>query len=326
MSIYPKAIWKPINHNYTKTKTAKTRLILHTTASGKATSVHEYFNKPTSRSSSHFHIAFDGTVEQYVDTEYISWASGEGNHDSISIETQGYGTEAWSEQQVAAIIDIIVWANKTHQLPITQMDSSRAGTKGIGWHRLGVDGKWFPDSPSILAGRTQRGGGEKWSSATGKTCPGDLRIHQIPGIISKAKIRATTQTAIDTNQAAATYTVRDRDSWWSISRSLDMDMHALASLNGKTIKDTLYTGQVLKTATKGTTYTVNTEGLNRRTKPDHTSTTYGTPLYKGALWHGTGKTHKDSYGNTWVEGHSDWMLAANQDPAWVNDRYLTPTS
>lgn len=318
MPRYSSAKWRPISVNYTKTKTAKTRVILHTSASKSLTSLYGWFSNSNTKASSHFHIAFDGTVEQYIDTDHVSWASGEGNNDSISIETQGDGTEKWTNEQITSIIGILRWANKTHGVPLDQMDSSRVGTKGIGWHRLGVDGKWFPSLPSILAGRTQRGGGEKWSSASGKVCPGDLRIQQIPGIIAQAKNTPTTTTTTTT-----TYTVKSGDTWWSISRHLGMDMNTLISLNNATPNTTLYTGQKLITSNTSDKYVVTTDGLNRRTEPSHTAKLYGdTPLYKGAAWYGTGKNSKDSYGNTWIEGRSDWMLSANQPPAWVNSRYL----
>lgn len=203
MPRYPGATWRPLTVNYTKQKTTKHRVILHTSASATAASLHGWFSTPAAASSSHFHVADDGSVEQYIDTDHVSWASGNGNADSISVETQGDGTKPWTSAQGEAIVALLVWAHKTHGVPLTQMQSSKAGTKGIGWHRLGVDGE-FPALPSILAGRPQRGGGESWSRARGKTCPGDDRIQQIPNIIAAAKAalprKDSTMTPLLTNQ------------------------------------------------------------------------------------------------------------------------------
>jgi len=55
-------------------------------------------------------------------------------------------------------------------------------SKGLSWHRLGIDGN-FPALPDIRAGRKQRGGGMYYSSSTGKVCPGGGKIQQIPGIL-----------------------------------------------------------------------------------------------------------------------------------------------
>src|SRR5690606_33836144 len=49
--------------------------------------------------------------------------------------------------------------------------------------RLGVDGA-FPSLPDIRAGRLQRGGGMHYSTSTGKVCPGDARIAQIPELVA----------------------------------------------------------------------------------------------------------------------------------------------
>ena len=184
MAIYPKAIWKPISVNYTRTVTNKNALILHTTAST-ATSQFGWFSNKSAMASSHFHIANDGTIEQYIDTKYISWASGDANSRSVSIETQGTGKGVWTNAQVKALGELSRWICAMHGIPVQQMTSSKATSRGIGWHRLGIDGN-FPKT-GILRGRSARGGGQSWSSAYGKECPGDARIKQVPGIIKSIK-------------------------------------------------------------------------------------------------------------------------------------------
>lgn len=79
-------------------------------------------------------------------------------------------------------------------------------------------------------------------------------------------------------------------------------------------------------ATAPTVYVVTTHGLNRRTKPGDlrdTALAYpGAPLYRGARWHGTGRTAKDSRGGIWIEGRSDWEKSAGRPATWVHGAYL----
>ena len=191
MPRYPSATWRPLVRNYTAINSTKNAVILHTSASGTATSLHGWFSNKDAQASSHFHVDNQGRVEQYLDTNHISWANGEGNSRSVTIETQGTGTEPWTDAQVTALVGLLRWCHTTHGIPLRPMSSSRSTERGIGWHRLGIDGN-FPALPSILAGRIQRGGGEVWSKARGKTCPGDARIRQIPGILAQATTPLTT--------------------------------------------------------------------------------------------------------------------------------------
>lgn len=185
---YPGATWRPIATNFTDRKRTRTdAIILHVTGSD-AASQFGWFNNPAADASSHLHIALDGKVEQYVDLDEIAWTSGEGNARTIGIETAGTGSGSWTTAQLDALEKALAWLTKRYDVPVRLMGSSKSTEKGIGWHRLGIDGN-FPDLPDIRAGRKQRGGGESWSKAAGKVCPGDKRIKQIPALLE----RLTTQ-------------------------------------------------------------------------------------------------------------------------------------
>lgn len=185
---YAPAKWRPIPRNFTDRKRSETRgVILHTTAST-AASQFGWFSSPKAAASSHLHVALDGTVEQYVDLDKIAWTSGAASGTTVGIETAGTGKESWTPAQVEAITAFLVWACKRWDIPARAMTSSLASERGIGWHRLGIDGN-FPALPSLLAGRNQRGKGESWSKSTGKVCPGDKRIQQIPGIVAEVQKR-----------------------------------------------------------------------------------------------------------------------------------------
>jgi len=192
MAIYPKATWRKVAWAAISRGAVKpTVVVLHSTAS-EATSQYNYFN--TSKAAcSHFHVDRFGNVEQYIDTANKSCSeTGAGNPYCVSIETQSdlNAKDPWTAAQETAIVELLQWLNKTHGIPLVAKTKADK-TAGIGWHRLGVNGN-FPALPSVLAGRTQRGGGDLWSSATGKTCPGDARITQIPGLIARAGGATTT--------------------------------------------------------------------------------------------------------------------------------------
>lgn len=186
MARYPGAIWKPITADKDRQRlTVYNRMNLHVAVS-EASSLHGYFNK-RGIPDSHFYVRRDGTVEQYVDTSMRAFADLEGNDATISVETQGMGGGGWDPKQREALAKLYAWAVRTHGIAKKMASSSKTNdsSKGLSWHRLGCDGN-FPALPSILAGRTQRGGGMHWSTSKGKVCPGDDRIKQIPGIFARA--------------------------------------------------------------------------------------------------------------------------------------------
>lgn len=181
MARYPGATFRPIVGKGRKALTIVNRSNLHVTDS-LADSMFGFFNNPKN-ADSHFHIALNGYTEQYVDTAFRANADLEGNDATISIETAGKGDGHWTPEQCIAIINLLAWIIRTHNVPLRLATSSKIGaeSKGISWHRLGIDGN-FPALPSIQAGRIQRGGGMHYSRARGKVCPGDARIEQVPGI------------------------------------------------------------------------------------------------------------------------------------------------
>ena len=213
MARMPGARWRPISRNYTRRNTTKDCIILHSTGTNNAVSQYGWFNTPGAQASSHFHVAFDGTIEQYIDTDHFSWANSAANSRSVTIETQGNGYGPWTAAQIRSIVRIIQWVRSVHKgIPLRQMTSSAASQKGIGWHRLGCDGN-FP-STGILRGRNQRGVGQKWTKHYGKICPGDDRIKQIPAIIRQANGHSTA--------TATTSTPVKKASWFSMATKKEL--------------------------------------------------------------------------------------------------------
>jgi len=130
---------------------------------------------------SHFGTGWDGTLYQWQDTDWTADANMNGNPRIISVENEDSGSHfaPWknssdvpdfTDQQLAVLIDLTVWACVTHDIPCVEAKDSKPTTRGIGWHRLGIDPWRVP-------------GGELWSTSKGKVCPGDRRIAQIKTII-----------------------------------------------------------------------------------------------------------------------------------------------
>lgn len=138
--------------------------------------------------AAHFSTDGDGTIMQSRDTKYRSGANLEGNHRVISIENEDHGpffktwtgsnVPALTAPQVESIAKILAWAHKTHGVPLQLCPNSRPGSRGLAFHRQGIDG-------NFSNGRVE--GGEHWSTSGGKVCPGDNRIKQIPAILKRAK-------------------------------------------------------------------------------------------------------------------------------------------
>lgn len=141
--------------------------------------------------AAHFSVKADGTIQQSRDTRFRSAANLNGNHRVIAIENEDYGPAFgdWTGSSVPPLTDaqvrsnarILRWAHETHGIPLQLCPDSRPGSRGLGYHRQGIDGN-FGDYRH--PGRVE--GGEVWTESYGKVCPGDNRIDQLPDILSLA--------------------------------------------------------------------------------------------------------------------------------------------
>jgi len=190
MALYPGAKVTLLSRKYAgyNALVAHNRMNLHVAVS-LASTLFGFFNRAY-RPSSHFYVLKSGKVLQYVDTSRAAEADLEGNNATHSVETQGGvikpQSEPWTAAQVESLAQLYAWDHKTHGLLLRLATDSKLGasSKGLSWHRLGIDGN-FP-STGILRGRLQRGGGMRYSNSRGKVCPGDAKIRQIPGILARA--------------------------------------------------------------------------------------------------------------------------------------------
>lgn len=162
---------------------------LHTMVGSLAGTDSMFQKDGTVGTESHFGVGENGEIYQWVDTKYTADANYLGSGHVISIETADYGgsfgrwntsgdnVPYWNAAQIVSIVKIIVWACKTHDIPIQQMKTVR--DRGIGYHAMGVPGNELPNS--------LRGTRYQWSKYAGKVCPGKKRISQIPEIVRLAQ-------------------------------------------------------------------------------------------------------------------------------------------
>lgn len=252
MRKYPVGKFRQISRNYTKKKRKRTLgIVYHSTASKTATSMFGWFNNPSAFASSQFHTANNGDVEQYMDADLIAWTHGAANGEYIGIETQGDGKTPWTAAQMKSNIRLGAWLCRKYGIPAVEMQSSKPGTKGIGSHRLGVNGN-FPKT-GVLRGRLQRGGGNVWSSAYGKVCPGDSRVKQMAELTKGIRDRNEALRTAAAKKAATTdtHTVKKGDTLGAIARRYGTTVKVLQSLNSIKNANAISVGQKIKLPTSG---------------------------------------------------------------------------
>lgn len=133
--------------------------------------------------AAHFSVKLDGTIQQSRDTKYRSAANLDGNHRVIAIENEDAARDIpLTPEQVVSNARILAWVHKTHGTPLQLAPNSKPTSRGLAYHRQGIDGNF---AGYRYPGRVP--GGEHWSESFGKVCPRDKRIAQIPEILSRAK-------------------------------------------------------------------------------------------------------------------------------------------
>jgi hypothetical protein len=151
VALCPFAVHKLIPPGANDPKIRATTAILHVDAGG-ASSLFEFFRDRSGGIESHFHIKWDGTIEQYRDTDYEADANYKANPFAISIETQGFGNGWWNKRQLRSIKRLLLWLNATHDIPLVLAGPTGPG---VGFHTM--HSTWSP---------------------VAKSCPGPNRIKQ----------------------------------------------------------------------------------------------------------------------------------------------------
>lgn len=193
MTACPLAEWDPLGPQTEPRMRAHDIVCLHTMA-GSFSGVDSYFHQNGyGGTESHFGLSSEGRLKQWQDLDFQADANLEGNDRVISIETADRGlmfpqwagsdVPAWTDRQIDKIVELLDWLCSRYAIPRRMIPDSKPTRRGIGYHRQGVD-------PWRVAG------GERWSTSSGKVCPGDRRIHQIMTIVIP-RLQGITQPEIE---------------------------------------------------------------------------------------------------------------------------------
>lgn len=206
MTRMPGAVWDPLAANFADQPRMRAHdLVCIHTMVGSLEGTDSLFRHTNGAgyagTESHYGTGFDGRIEQWQDNRFIAEANYLGSWHIVSIENADYGTgfpkwdirdgsqvPAFTGAQVEANARILAWECSPaahvdcpptwtcHRegIPLALVPDSKPGRRGVAYHRQGVPG-------FMVAG------GEQWSTARGKVCPGDRRIAQIPQIIDRAR-------------------------------------------------------------------------------------------------------------------------------------------
>ncbi len=159
----------------------KNKVIIHTMVGTLAGTDSMFRAGGYTGTESHFGTGPNGEKWQWQDDEFEADAQLEGNDDCISIEnadfgapypswdTNGSNVPEFTSAQIKAIVAICTVVCRRHNIPARLIPDTEDATRGIGYHRQGID--------------PFRKHGERYSDSTGKVCPGDNRVRQIRNII-----------------------------------------------------------------------------------------------------------------------------------------------
>lgn len=203
MLTYPGAAYKPLGPQTEPRMTGHDIVCLHTMV-GYLSSTDAYFRTANGAgyqgTESHFGVGgrwgkdgtlgLDGTVWQWQDLAHQADANLDGNPTTISVETADNAArpiKPWTPLQCEAIAQILAWlcSREAHAecpsswtchregIPLALIPDTKPGRRGIGYHRQGCD-PWRVN------------GGVKWSGSSGKDCPTEARIAQVPTVIARA--------------------------------------------------------------------------------------------------------------------------------------------
>lgn len=159
MARMPGATWLPVQ-NHGGPMGSILGVVIHVQEGNN--SLQGWFNNPASQASSHFWVSKAGALEQYVDAQVqTAWAQGAGNANYLSVETEGYTTEALTTAQISGFARIMTWAAQTYGVPLVLTNTP--GARGLITHGAG---------------------GVAWGNHPG--CPGTIRAGQRQQILDQA--------------------------------------------------------------------------------------------------------------------------------------------
>jgi hypothetical protein len=169
--VYPGAAWLPIPEQQTQPRIIVSQLIFHSMAGPRLTSL-EALRAYMGRDDVHVECTamsdMDGRMAQLVEANVRADCNYKANVRAISVETQDEGSPTlastpWTPIQLEQHAGFAAWCHLRFSVPLRFPPTW--DSPGVGYHRLYAE----------------------WSNVTGKSCPGDTRIGQMPALLARAR-------------------------------------------------------------------------------------------------------------------------------------------
>jgi hypothetical protein len=169
--VYPGAAWLPIPEQQTQPRIIVSQLIFHSMAGPRLTSL-EALRAYMGRDDVHVECTamsdMDGRMAQLVEANVRADCNYKANVRAISVETQDEGSPTlastpWTAIQLEQHAGFAAWCHLRFSVPLRFPPTW--DSPGVGYHRLYAE----------------------WSNVTGKSCPGDTRIGQMPALLARAR-------------------------------------------------------------------------------------------------------------------------------------------
>lgn len=130
---------RPISANTGGMLSPNLGLVLHHQAGNG--SLYGFFNNPASQVSAHFWVSKTGQIEQYVDTNVVSWHGRSLNSRYVGMETEGCASAPYAEPMTEAMINAIarIYKEGAQRHGWKNALANADGQPGFGYHRMGVN-------------------------------------------------------------------------------------------------------------------------------------------------------------------------------------------
>ncbi|MER7788730.1 N-acetylmuramoyl-L-alanine amidase [Streptomyces sp. NPDC097640] len=158
----PGAKWRPIPVNFTKGGQDDVRGVVVHIMDGSYAGTDSWFRDLKAKASAHFGTSRAGDLCQWVDTADRAWAQADGNRTWLSVENEGRGGDALTDDQLDRCAEVLAWTHKTYSVPL-QVANGPSG-RGLGYHAMG---------------------GSAWGGHT--SCPGSHVVAQLAEIVRRAR-------------------------------------------------------------------------------------------------------------------------------------------
>ena len=207
MARCPFAQQRILPENKTQSPIIPRSVIFHTAVDGPGpTDLAAYFGQVKIKAESHFYVTLGGVIVQMMDTEIEADANGSADKFAISVETEddsarrGSDILPWSLAQIDALTRLADWCCTTHKIPRRRATSAYLpGAAGIAYHSQPMRERFDGTRHN------------PWTAYQGKTCPGDARVAQYPGVVARVAATNTPPPAGDDDVPYLEWPQKDKD-------------------------------------------------------------------------------------------------------------------